>query len=62
MQVEDDDLIESEVTRDYLAATRSLLLEDGNPPLDLLGIRIYEKARVVKASLEKSVAKKGGTY
>lgn len=57
-QVEDDDSIESEVTRDYLAATRSLLLEDGNPPLDLSGIQIYEKAEAVKASLEKSVAKK----
>ncbi|WP_086074447.1 transposase [Paenibacillus camerounensis] len=61
-QVEDDDSIESEVTRDYLAATRSLLLEDGNPPLDLPGIQIYEKAKAVKASLEKSVAKKGGPY
>ncbi|MFD2877009.1 hypothetical protein ACFTAO_15115 [Paenibacillus rhizoplanae] len=48
------------MTRDYLAATRSLLLEDGNPPLDLPGIQIYEKASAVKASLEKSVAKKKG--
>lgn len=61
-QVEKDDSVESEATRDYLAATRSLLLEDGNPPLDLPAIRIYEKAEAVKASLEKSVAKKGGPF
>ncbi|WP_233277526.1 transposase [Paenibacillus durus] len=59
-QVQDDDSVEGEVTRDYLAATRSLLLEDGNPPLDLPGVRIYEGAQAVKASLEQSVAKKGG--
>jgi hypothetical protein len=50
---------ESEVVKDYLAAVRSLLLEDGNPPLDLPGIRIYETAEVIQASLQTCLDKKG---
>jgi hypothetical protein len=51
---------ESEVVKDYLAAVRSVLLEDGNPPLDLPGIRIYETAEVIQASLQTCLDKKGG--
>jgi len=50
---------ESEVVKDYLAAVRSLLLEDGNPPLDLPGVRIYETADVIQASLQSCLDKKG---
>ncbi|MCI3919087.1 transposase [Paenibacillus sp. TRM 82003] len=50
---------DSEVVRDYLAAVRSVLLEDGNPPLDLPGIRIYETAEAIQASLQTCLDKKG---
>ncbi|NOU63785.1 transposase, partial [Paenibacillus sp. LMG 31461] len=43
---------EAEVAKDYLAAVRSVLLEDGNPPLDLPGLRIYETSEAIQASLE----------
>lgn len=33
--LDQDDSEEAEVARDYLAAERSVLLEDSNPPLDL---------------------------
>ena len=49
---------EAEVARDYLAAVRSVLLEDGNPPLDLPGLRIYETSEVIQASLESCLSKK----
>ncbi|MFD2327994.1 transposase [Cohnella sp. GCM10020058] len=50
---------EAEIARGYLAAVRSVLLEDGNPPLDLPGVRIYEEAQAIEASLNRC-AKKGG--
>ncbi|WP_116062018.1 hypothetical protein [Cohnella phaseoli] len=50
---------DSEVVKDYLAAVRSVLLEDGTPPLDLPGIRIYETAEVIQASLQACLDKKG---
>lgn len=43
---------------DYLAAVRSVLLEDGNPPLDLPGLRIYETSEAIQASLESCLSKK----
>jgi hypothetical protein len=51
---------ETDVVKDYLAAVRSVLLEDGNPPLDLPGIRIYETAEVIQTSLQTCLDKKGG--
>lgn len=51
---------ESEVARGYIAAARSLLLEDGNPPLDLPGMRIYQNAKAIQASLEQCLSKKRG--
>ncbi|MFD2327997.1 transposase [Cohnella sp. GCM10020058] len=50
---------EAEIARGYSAAVRSVLLEDGNPPLDLPGVRIYEEAQAIEASLNRC-AKKGG--
>jgi hypothetical protein len=44
---------EAEITKGYIAVVRSLLLEDGNPPLDLPGMQIYEKAKAIQASLQK---------
>jgi hypothetical protein len=58
-KVEDNPSEESEVARGYIAAVRSLLLEDGNPPLDLPGMRIYQNAKAIQASLEQCLSKKG---
>lgn len=43
------DSLESEVAKDYIAAIRSVLLEDGNPPLNLPGMRIYENIKAIQA-------------
>jgi hypothetical protein len=37
-----------------------LLLEDGNPPLDLPEMRIYHQAKAIQESLQNCLAKKGG--
>jgi hypothetical protein len=58
-KLEKDESVEAEVTKDYLAAVRSVLLEDGNPPLDLPGIRIFETAEAIQASLQNCLDKKG---
>jgi hypothetical protein len=58
-KIEQSDSVEVEVAKGYVAAVRSLLLEDGNPPLDLPGMRIYEKAQAIQASLQKCLSKKG---
>lgn len=58
-RIENDASTEAEVAKDYVAAIRSVLLEDGNPPLDLPGIRVYENARAIQASLERCLSKKG---
>jgi hypothetical protein len=57
-KLDQNDSEEAEVARDYLAAVRSVLLEDGNPPLDLPGLRIYETSEAIQASLESCLSKK----
>jgi hypothetical protein len=57
-KLDEDDSEEAEVAKDYLAAVRSVLLEDGNPPLDLPGLRIYETSEAIQASLESCLSKK----
>lgn len=58
-KLDKNDSEDSEIAKDYLAAVRSVLLEDGNTPLDLPGIRIYETAEAIQASLQKCLDKKG---
>jgi len=58
-KVEEQASSEGEVAKGYIAAIRSLLLEDGNPPLDLPGMRIYQNAKAIRASLEQCLSKKG---
>ncbi|QJD81964.1 transposase [Cohnella herbarum] len=53
-----DNSEDSEIAKDYLAAVRSVLLEDGNPPLDLPGIRVFETSEVIQASLLSCLSKK----
>ncbi|MEQ4482242.1 hypothetical protein [Cohnella silvisoli] len=42
---------EVQVAKGYVAAIRALLLEDGEPPLELPGMLIYERAQAIQASL-----------
>jgi hypothetical protein len=49
---------ETQVAKGYVAAVRALLLEDGEPPLDLPGMLIYERAQAIQASLQRCLAKK----
>uniref|UniRef100_UPI001D134FC1 transposase n=1 Tax=Cohnella sp. REN36 TaxID=2887347 RepID=UPI001D134FC1 len=54
-QVEKETTPEAEIAKDNLAAVRSVLLEDGNPPLDLPGVRIFENAQAIQQSLDRSL-------
>jgi len=53
------DMNEARIAKKYIAATRALLLEDGDPPLELPGMLIYERAQAIQASLVRCLAKKG---
>ncbi|TVX97051.1 transposase [Paenibacillus cremeus] len=61
-KIESQNSVETEVAKGYIAAVRSLLLEDGNPPLDLPGMRIYQNAKAIQASLEQCLSKKGALH
>lgn len=50
---------DAKIVKDYIASVRSLLLEDGNPPLELPGLRIYENANAIQESLKRCLDKKG---
>ncbi|MBU9711030.1 transposase [Evansella tamaricis] len=50
---------EAEIAEDYIAAIRSVLLDDGKPPFDLPGMRVYERSKAIKTSMEKCRDKKG---
>lgn len=52
-------LIEAQVAKKYVATVRALLLEDGDPPLELPGMIIFERAKAIQASLERCLSKKG---
>jgi len=54
-----EDTLEAETTLAYTSAIRSVLLEDGCPPLELPGIKVYEQTKQIKESLEKCLDKKG---
>jgi len=44
---------ESEVVRGYCAAVRSALTDDGRPPLVASGLKLLERLRAIRASLER---------
>ena len=44
-----------EIINGYCEAIRSILLEDGKPPLELPGMKIYERLEELKKSLEHSL-------
>ncbi len=52
---------EIKTAKRYIAATRALLLDGGNPPYNLPGMLIYERARAIQASLSRYLNNKGAT-
>ncbi|MBP1993824.1 hypothetical protein [Paenibacillus eucommiae] len=52
------EVTEAQIAKGYVAAVRALLLEDGDPPLELPGMLIYERARAIQASLQRCLDKK----
>jgi hypothetical protein len=53
------EMAEAQIAKKYIAAVRALLLEDGDPPLELPGMLIYERAQAIQASLARCLDKKG---
>lgn len=51
--------LEEETALEYTAALRAVLLEDGCPPLELPGIKVYDQTKMIQKSLEKCLGKKG---
>jgi len=60
-KIEQQPSSESEVAAGYVAAIRAVLLEDGNPPLELPGMRVYEHAAAIKQSLSACIKQKKGS-
>ncbi|WP_391202781.1 transposase [Psychrobacillus sp. L4] len=58
--IEEENLA-SETILAYTAAIRSVLLEDGCPPLDLPGIKVYEQTKLIQKSIENCLEKKGSS-
>ncbi|WP_027416910.1 transposase [Aneurinibacillus terranovensis] len=54
--------LESETALAYTAALRSVLLEDGCPPLELPGIKVFDQTKKIQKSLEKCLDKKGDPF
>ncbi len=51
--------LEEEMALEYAAALRAVILEDGSPPLELPGIKVYDRTKMIQKSLEKCLGKKG---
>jgi hypothetical protein len=49
-------MTEAQISKGYVAAVRALLLEDGDPPLELPGLIIYERAQAIQASLQRCLS------
>lgn len=52
---------EIKAAKRYITATRALLMEGGNPPYNLPGMLIYERARAIQASCSRYLNNKGAT-
>jgi hypothetical protein len=50
---------EAEVIRGYCSAVRSALTDDGRPPLEASGLKLYDRLEAITRSLER-VEEKGG--
>lgn len=51
---------EAEVIRGYCSAVRSAITDDGRPPLDASGLKLFDRLTAIAASLDR-VAEKGGS-
>lgn len=59
--LEGEQTTEAAVARGYCAAVRSALTDDGRPPLCASGLRLHERLEAIAGSLERVVAKGGGS-
>ncbi len=50
---------DSQVVKDYTTALRAVLLEDGRPPFDLPGVKVYESLDEISQSLQRCLEKRG---
>lgn len=50
---------EAEATRGYCAAVRSALTDDGRPPLDTPGLKLYDRLQAIHSSIEQVGQKRG---
>jgi hypothetical protein len=54
-------MAEAHIDKIYIAATRALLIEDGDPPLEFPGMLIYERAQPSKPGSPDAWIKKGAS-
>jgi MULE transposase domain len=50
---------ESEVVRDYCLAVRSAITDDGYPPLEASGLKLYDRLKQISASISRVFEKRG---
>src|SRR3954468_16273784 len=55
-----EDKEEAELVRDYCAAVRSALTDDGLPPLAAAGLKLHDRLSRIAASLDRVAARAGG--
>ncbi|HEY2157673.1 MAG TPA: ISNCY family transposase, partial [Isosphaeraceae bacterium] len=58
-RVEGRDDAEAEAVRGYCAAVRSALTDDGRPPLEASGLKLYDRLSSVAESLDRVAVKRG---
>lgn len=57
--LEGDSSEEAEIVRDYCLAVRSAVTDDGHPPLEAPGLRLYDRLSHIGASIDKVAEKRG---
>jgi uncharacterized Fe-S cluster-containing radical SAM superfamily protein len=57
--LEEEQTQEAEVTRDYCLAVRSALTDDGRPPLEASGLKLYARLCKISASIDRVAEKRG---
>ena len=50
---------EAQTVRDYCLAVRSSLTDDGRPPLEASGLKLYDRLTQISASIERVAEKRG---
>jgi hypothetical protein len=45
--------------RDYCLAVRSALTDDGRPPLEASGLKLYDRLSQISASIDRVAEKRG---